>query len=156
MYQQYATQTPYGQYGATAGGGGAETEVFFVEKQYMGRVIGKKGVTINDLQRRSSTDLQVNQDVPAGRHCEITIRGSRQGIEMAKQMLKEVIEIGMLSKSGVCRGRCISGKMEAHLSNSFCLKGPNHPYAGGGREFPTYPVLQNVLVIQLTYCLASM
>ena len=96
IYQQYAAQNPYGQFGGTAGGGGSETEVFFVEKQYMGRIIGKKGVTINDLQRRSSTDLQVNQDVPPGRHCEITIRGSRQAIEMAKQMLTEVIEIGTL------------------------------------------------------------
>ena len=78
-----------------------DEDVFFVEKQYMGRIIGKKGVTINDLQRRSSTDLQVNQDVPPGRHCEITIRGSRQAIEMAKQMLTEVIEIGTLFGS-VC------------------------------------------------------
>lgn len=111
LYQQYAAQNSYGQFGAPGGGGGAETEVFFVEKQFMGRIIGKKGVTINDLQRRSSTDLQVNQDVPSGRHCEITIRGSRQGIEMAKQMLKEVIEIGKLSKSSVYLfSCCVSSK----------------------------------------------
>lgn len=84
-------------------GGGMETEVFPAAKNFMGRIIGSKGVTINDLQRRSACDIQINQDVPHGRDCEITIRGTRQGIEMVKQMLREIIEIG-----------------------------PNHPYAGGG------------------------
>jgi len=83
-------------------GGGVESELFLAAKHFMGRVIGSKGVTINDLQKRSGCDIQINQDVPPGRDCEITIRGSRQGIEMAKNMLREVIETG-----------------------------PNHPYQGG-------------------------
>ena len=53
----------------------------------MGRVIGQKGVTINDLQKRSSCDIQINQDVPPGQDCEITIKGSRQGIDSVKRML---------------------------------------------------------------------
>lgn len=84
-------------------GGGMESEIFYAAKTFMGRIIGQKGVTINDLQRRSACDIQINQDVPPGQDCEITIRGARQGIEMVKQMLREIIEIG-----------------------------PNHPYAGGG------------------------
>ncbi len=85
------------------GGGGTESEMFFAAKHFMGRIIGSKGVTINDLQKRSGCDIQINQDVPPGRDCEISLRGSRQGIEMAKNMLREIIETG-----------------------------PNHPYAGGG------------------------
>jgi predicted RNA-binding protein YlqC (UPF0109 family) len=92
----------YQQPAATSYGGGVESEVFFAAKSFMGRIIGSKGVTINDLQRTSACDIQINQDVPPGRDCEITIRGTRQGIEMVKQMLREIIEIG-----------------------------PNHPYAGG-------------------------
>jgi KH domain len=63
---------------------------------------GTRGVTVNDLQRRSGCDIQINQDVPPGRDCEITITGTRQGIEMTKQMLQEIIAVG-----------------------------PGHPYAGG-------------------------
>ncbi|CAJ1966673.1 unnamed protein product [Cylindrotheca closterium] len=96
-YQQQSSA--YGQYG---GGGGVEIEMFYAAKNFMGRIIGQKGCTINDLQRRSACDIQINQDVAPGQDCEITIKGSRQGIEMAKQMLREIIEIG-----------------------------PNHPYAGG-------------------------
>jgi len=99
----------YGQQqggGAAAGAGGAtETEIFPCSKMYMGRVIGQKGVTINDLQKRSGCDIQINQDVPPGQDCQITIRGARQGIENTKRMLMEIIEMG-----------------------------PNHPYAGG-REY---------------------
>ena len=82
---------------------GPETEFFPASKLYMGRIIGQKGVTINDLQKRSGCDIQINQDVPPGQDCIITIKGSRQNIEMAKQMLREIIALG-----------------------------PNHPYAGGG------------------------
>jgi len=99
----------YGAYGAQqpavaayGGVGGIEHELYPCSKMYMGRVIGQKGVTINDLQKRSGCDIQINQNVPVGMDCEINIKGSRQGIEMAKQMIQEIIELG-----------------------------PNHSYAGG-------------------------
>lgn len=88
----------YGAYGTP----GMEMEIFYAAKTYMGRIIGQRGVTINDLQKRSGCDIQINQDVPHGQDCEISIKGSRQGIEMVKVMLREIIEMG-----------------------------PNHPYAGG-------------------------
>jgi rRNA processing protein Krr1/Pno1 len=102
-YQQppsYGGPAPGGYHGAPPAqaaapyGGGQEVDVIYVQKQYMGRIIGKKGVTINDLQRRTSCDIQVNQEVPHGSECEITMRGARQGIETAKQMIREVIEVG--------------------------------------------------------------
>ncbi len=82
--------------------GGPEMELFRAPRVYLGRIIGAKGVTINDLQRRSGCDIQINQDTPHGQDCEISIRGLRQGIEMVKQMIRDIIDIG-----------------------------PNHPYAGG-------------------------
>ncbi|KAG7345283.1 KH domain containing protein [Nitzschia inconspicua] len=97
----------YQQPVVTSLGGGMESEIFFAAKTFMGRIIGQKGVTINDIQKRSACDIQINQDVPPGSDCEITIRGTRPGIEMAKQMLREIIEVG-----------------------------PNHPYAGGGGGQP--------------------
>jgi rRNA processing protein Krr1/Pno1 len=107
--QQQARAEPtqaYGQYGAPAAaavpGGGMESEVFYSSKMYMGRIIGQKGVTINDLQKRSGCDIQINQNVPMGQDCEVHIKGVRQGVENAKQMLNEIIQMG-----------------------------PNHPYAGG-------------------------
>jgi far upstream element-binding protein len=81
---------------------GMAEEIFYAKKQYMGRIIGQKGITINDLQKRSGADIQINQDVPPGQDCEIRLRGTRDGVDMVKQMLREVIEIG-----------------------------PGHPYAGG-------------------------
>jgi len=95
---------PYGAPPVGGAGGAQDQEMIYVAKTYMGRLIGQKGVTINDLQRRSGSDIQINQDVPHGQDCEVTIRGGRQSIELAKQMIREIIEIG-----------------------------PNHPYAGGAR-----------------------
>ena len=83
------------QYGSSdVGIGGIETEVVPCAKMHMGRVIGQKGVTINDLQKRSGCDIQINQQVPMGMDCQISIKGSRQGIDTAKQMIQEIIELG--------------------------------------------------------------
>jgi len=98
QYQQYAPAASQPQTSSAS----AETEIFPCPKIYMGRVIGQKGVTVNDLQNKSSCDIQINQDVPPGHDCQITLRGARIGIEHAKQMLNEIIDLG-----------------------------PNHPYAGG-------------------------
>jgi len=101
--QQPPASQGHGQYGAPAGApGGMESEVFYSSKMYMGRIIGQKGITINDLQKRSGCDIQINQNVPAGQDCEVHIKGVRQGVENAKQMLNEIIQMG-----------------------------PNHTYAGG-------------------------
>lgn len=101
-YAPTAFAPVYGSSGPNYGGDSREMDVIHAPRQFMGRVIGGKGVTVNDLQRRSGCDIQINQDVAAGQDCEITIKGSRQGIEQAKAMIQEIIEIG-----------------------------PQHPYAGG-------------------------
>lgn len=99
-YGGYDDQQGYGVHGAQQYGsasvsiGGIETEVVPCAKMHMGRVIGQKGVTINDLQKRSGCDIQINQQVPVGMDCQISIKGSRQGIDTAKQMIQEIIELG--------------------------------------------------------------
>lgn len=94
---------PYGAYGGPSGYGGSyevtqptptESDVMMAQKQFMGRIIGKRGVTIHDLQRRSGVNIQVNQDVAPGMDCQITFRGPRSGIEMAKSMIQEIIDVG--------------------------------------------------------------
>lgn len=96
----------YGPAGGDVGGTGPGSDVFPCSKTHVGRVIGQKGVTINDIQKRSGCDIQINQNVPQGQDCQITLRGSREGIEMAKRMLQDIIELGS-----------------------------NHPYAGGHGQF---------------------
>jgi hypothetical protein len=60
-YGATAAVPAYQQPPATSyAGGGVESEIFFASKSYMGRIIGSKGVTINDLQRRSACDIQIN------------------------------------------------------------------------------------------------
>ena len=97
-----------------------ETDVFPCAKMYMGRIIGQKGVTINDLQKRSGCDIQINQKVPSGQDCQITIKGPRQGVDMAKRMFQDIIDLGS-----------------------------NHPYAGGRKYMANenYVLLQSCLSV---------
>mmetsp|Transcript_13492 Transcript_13492/g.25813 ORF Transcript_13492/g.25813 Transcript_13492/m.25813 type:complete len:547 (+) Transcript_13492:127-1767(+) len=64
-----------------------ETDGFPCDKTDIGYIIGRKGATINDLQRRSNCSIQIDQQ-----DCQVIITGPRQGIQMAKRMLQNIIE----------------------------------------------------------------
>ena len=77
-----------------------ETEIIPCARENIGHVIGRRGVTVNDLQWRSGCNIQLDR-----RGCKISISGSRQGIELAKNMIFNIFECG-----------------------------PTHMYAGGRQE----------------------
>jgi len=81
-------------YSPGSGGGSPLNTVFivFVPKQFLGQIIGEKGKTISDLERRSGCNIQIDDDDVPGQDREITLQGSRQSIEAAKQMIQEIIE----------------------------------------------------------------
>jgi hypothetical protein len=60
----------------------------------VGRIIGSKGSTIKEIQQRSGTVIRINQDVPFGADCEIRFSGSTSGVEMAKEMILQIIGTG--------------------------------------------------------------
>merc|ERR1712232_189134 len=86
--QVAAPQPPTSAYQAR---GLNRTDVIHCNKQFVGRIIGSKGSTIKDLQQRSGTRIQIKQDVPIGTDCEVMITGSNEGVEMAKQMVQQII-----------------------------------------------------------------
>jgi len=58
-----------------------------VSALYVGRVIGKGGEMIRDLQARSGARIDVDQNVPAGQPRVITYRGTRDTVDFAKQLV---------------------------------------------------------------------
>jgi len=148
-YGGYDDQQGYGVHGAQQYGsagvsiGGIETEVVPCAKMHMGRVIGSKGVTINDLQKRSGCDIQINQQVPVGMDCQISIKGSRQGIDTAKQMIQEIIELGSQHPYAVGHGSKYGGQQgyqqqsyspgayagQAYNQSAYAAQAQQQPYA---------------------------
>lgn len=55
---------------------------------YVGRVIGKGGEMIRDLQARSACRIDVDQNFPAGQPRIITYRGTRKTIDFAKNLVQ--------------------------------------------------------------------
>jgi len=60
----------------------------------VGRVIGKGGETIRDLQLRSGCQIQVDQNFPEGQPRKISVQGSAQNVELAKQLINNVFNSG--------------------------------------------------------------
>jgi KH domain len=83
------------------GGGGRETEMIYAQKQYMGRIIGSKGVTVNDLQRRSGCDIQINQVC-----CNAHYRRTQMFINFSLTLIVRLLSISfyctILDRSDVC------------------------------------------------------
>lgn len=70
------------------------TEKGEVAMHYVGRVIGKGGEQIRDLQARSGCKIDVDQNVPDGAPRVLTYQGSRKAIDFAKQL------VGILCSTG--------------------------------------------------------
>jgi hypothetical protein len=66
-----------------------------VSAVYIGRVIGKGGEMIRDLQARSGASINVEQKAPPGQPRVITYRGTRKTVDFAKLL------VTMLSQEGV-------------------------------------------------------
>jgi len=79
-----------------------ETSVVPCIKSDIGHIIGRGGITIDDIQRRSSCDVQIDR-----RHCRVQVTGSPEGIGIARGMLEEIHRRGAdHSFAGGRGGRC--------------------------------------------------
>jgi len=120
---------------------GNRSELIYCKKQYVGRIIGSKGATIKDLQQRSGTTIQIMQDVPFGADCEVKITGGDDGVQMAKQMIQQIIGGGADHLFGLGKG---GGARSGSVSSSYEQK-QNPPSAGhyyGQRQAPVPPPTQ--------------
>lgn len=82
-----------------SGGGGPVAMVNGVHvvecaKQYVGRLIGRSGETINILQAKSGARVQIDQKVPEGAPCKVNISGAPDSVNLAIQLVQEVISQG--------------------------------------------------------------
>jgi far upstream element-binding protein len=86
---EYGAANPGGDTAANAGGPGSA--VIQCPSTLVGKLIGRQGATIQDLQGRSRTRIQVDHKTP-GDFKTVTISGEPQDVESAKQMIKEVLD----------------------------------------------------------------
>jgi far upstream element-binding protein len=70
---------------------GANSHVMECTKSVVGRIIGSRGETINQLQSKSGARIQINQTVPEGTPCKIEITGAPQSVALAAHLVQEVI-----------------------------------------------------------------
>ena len=70
-----------------------------ISAQYVGKVIGKGGEMLRDLQARSGCRLDVDQNVPHGNPRILTYRGTRKKVDLAKQMVSKNLELRCSSRS---------------------------------------------------------
>lgn len=82
--------------GGAPGGVSVVNGVHIVEcaKQYVGRIIGRAGETINVLQAKSGARVQIDQKVPDGMPCKVNISGAPDCVNLAVQMVQEIISQG--------------------------------------------------------------
>merc|ERR1719350_2673976 len=75
-------------------GPGAHTEVLHVPSEKVGVIIGKGGSKIREIQDMTGASLQVARESdPATPHLrEVTIRGPKEAVERAKQLVFETIQ----------------------------------------------------------------
>jgi far upstream element-binding protein len=71
-----------------------QTIVIDCPKTYVGLVIGRGGETIKLMQDQSSAKIQIDQNVPAGHPCKITVSGMPYAVEAAQRLIQEKMDSG--------------------------------------------------------------
>lgn len=69
-------------------------------KSIIGRVIGRGGETINELQMRSGARIQIDQKVPEGAPCKVQISGNPQVTELAIKLVTDIMNGGSTGGMG--------------------------------------------------------
>ena len=65
-----------------------------ITKDFVGRVIGKGGETIRDIQTRSACQCVIDQNVPDHMPRKLTIIGKEEYVKNAKAMVEAVMRDG--------------------------------------------------------------
>ena len=74
---------------------GAFTQVIDVDASVVGRLIGRGGATINDMQARSKCRIQIDQSTPEGMPKKVSVSGAHaENVAMAVQIIQDVIQGG--------------------------------------------------------------
>jgi far upstream element-binding protein len=89
-----------GAHSGASGAMGGASQVVDCDPGLVGRVIGRGGETIRDLQARSGARVQIDQNFPAGQPRKITITGTPETVQLAVRLLNDVMENGPNSGSG--------------------------------------------------------
>nr|ADI46928.1 CRB1m [Volvox carteri f. nagariensis] len=112
--------------------GVGSTEVVECPKAMVGRVIGKGGETIKDLQKRFSASIQIDQ---GSTPCKITITGPAQTVSSARRAIEDLIRAATVQPSGGTRSAPPYNTSYAH--QPFNGNGPSGAYGPyGGYNLP--------------------
>eukprot|EP00995_Heteronema_vittatum_P008507 NODE_3722_length_638_cov_364.426146_g2675_i0.p1 GENE.NODE_3722_length_638_cov_364.426146_g2675_i0~~NODE_3722_length_638_cov_364.426146_g2675_i0.p1 ORF type:complete len:156 (-),score=54.01 NODE_3722_length_638_cov_364.426146_g2675_i0:82-549(-) len=82
----------------------ATSQTLDCEKRLVGRIIGSKGETINSMQSASGARIQIDQDVPEGAPCKVTVTGQPQQVQTATYIITDCMNGGTcMNAAGVAK-----------------------------------------------------
>jgi far upstream element-binding protein len=91
VYQMVCQGQIPGVHAGPSHGAGMVTIIVDCEKQYCGRVIGRGGETIKTIERQSGARVQVDQKVPEGTPCKITVTGAEPNVSAGMHMVQDIM-----------------------------------------------------------------
>nr|BCL66196.1 C1, subunit of the circadian RNA-binding protein CHLAMY1 [Volvox reticuliferus] len=124
-----STQTVIQRFGV------GSTEVVECPKAMVGRIIGKGGETIKDLQKRFNASIQIDQ---GSTPCKVTITGPGHAILSARRAIEDLVRTTIPQPSGGTRSGPSYNTSYAHPPYNVAT-GPYIPYGSFGMAAATYP-----------------
>jgi far upstream element-binding protein len=150
MYQQPSPYgPPAGQYGAYSSYNPTPhvtttemAHIIDVPKSTVGKIIGKGGDTISMIQSKSGCKVTVDQNVPEGAPCKVSVVGTAHNIGIACQIVSEIVQGYHTSKIGVNCAQPILNNQQPYQMYGMpgmaapAAPGPAMPVPG----MPAYPM----------------
>lgn len=78
---------------------GSNKQVIKIKSSYVGKVIGRGGVTIKDLQIQSGARISINKDTQNQFDVEVELAGTTDQCKKAEQLINELTDYSVISSS---------------------------------------------------------
>lgn len=112
--------------------GVGSTEVLECPKAMVGRIIGKGGETIKDLQKRFNASIQIDQ---GSTPCKITITGPSQMLTAAKRAIEELLRSTTTQPAG---GKGLVTVCQEPMTGASSMKFNANRASAGPRPGPSF------------------
>merc|ERR1712194_51669 len=117
---------------------GQVEETVEVPSQQLGRIIGKQGATIKQLQEDSGAKVDVDKGERGDATQTVKLRGEQEAVDMARELINDIIEKDKIERLGKGKGsKDKGGKGKISLDGKGFGKGKT----SGGLLVPTVPAV---------------
>lgn len=122
---------------------GSNKQVIKIKSSYVGRVIGRGGATIKDLQIQSGARISINKDTQNQFDVEVELAGTTDQCKKAEQLINELTDNSVISSSSYQSSNYQSSNFQSSNNQSNNNWSSNYNSSSNSRSQPKQVIIND-------------